>query len=82
MTGRWCRHKQKCARAHGQQTYYHRALIADPVNDLSRWYGEKKIRSKEGKLNEHDLCVIQVEDWFQVRNENVIETSQKAPHKK
>jgi hypothetical protein len=57
-------------------------LIADPIDDLGGGYGEKKIRSKEGKLNEHDLGVIQVKNRLQVRDENVVETSQKAPHKK
>jgi len=51
------------------------------VGDTTEWrYGEKKVCSKEGKLNEHDLFVIEVENRLQVRDKNVVEASEKAPH--
>ena len=78
--GRW--HEKKRAQAHGEQTHDHRSLIADPVNDLGRRNGEKKIRSEERKLNQHDLRVIQIENRLQMRDKNIVETGQKAPHKK
>ena len=66
----------------GQQAHHHRPLITNPVDDLRRRYGENKICSKKGKLNEHNFFVIEVENRLQVRDKNVVETRQKAPHEK
>jgi hypothetical protein len=75
-------HEQKGARAHGEQAHHHRALIANPVDNPRRRYREKKVCSKKGKLDQHDLFVIQVEDGLQMGDKNVIQASQESPHKK
>ena len=82
MTERWPLGRKEMHPTHGKQAHYHRALIANPVNDLRRRYGENKICSKEGKLNQHDLRVIQVENRLQVGDKNVIEAGEESPHEK
>ena len=57
------------------------AFVADPLNDFARRHGEQEIRRKEGKLHQHDLCVIEVENILQVRDQNVIQAGKKSPGK-
>src|SRR5579864_9010879 len=74
------RYKEKGTHTHSEKPQHHRPLVANPVNDLRRRNGEDEIRPKKCELNQHHLLVIQVEDRFQVRHKNVVETGKKAPH--
>src|SRR5262249_3004122 len=49
-------------------------------DDLACRNAEGRVSAEENKLNEQRLRIVEREDGFQVRDEDVIERSKKAPH--
>ena len=52
------------------------------MEDFSRGKRHNSIGHEETELNQHGLYVIQIEEGFEVRDEDVVHDRQKAPHKK
>src|SRR5215469_14246842 len=81
-TARWPLAQKEGSRSHDEQTCHHRTLISHPVNDPGRRYREDEICPEKRELNEHHLGIVEIKNRFQVRHENIVQTSKKAPHKK
>src|SRR6185312_15857646 len=51
-------------------------------NQFSCGQRHQKISAEESKLHQHDLRIVELEHGFQMRNQNIIQASEKSPHKK
>src|SRR5207248_1022875 len=65
---------------HGEKPGDHASLIADPLDQLARRNRKKEVSRKKAELDEHDLCVSQIKDVFQMRHQNIVQSCQEAPH--
>ena len=51
-----------------------------PRHDLAGGQRHDEVRAEEGELHEHDVRVVQREDRLQVRDQDVVEAREEAPH--
>ncbi|MND40510.1 hypothetical protein D3C80_312500 [compost metagenome] len=75
-----CRDEEGAADRGDQQANDDTPFIGDALNQRTRWQRYDEIGTEEAKLNEHRLRVVQREDVLQMRNENVVQAGDKAPH--
>ena len=80
--GRHCggRIEQERAKAGNDKADDDAVLVADRGDDASRRQRHDEIGAEEGELHQHDLRVVKRKQRLQVRDENVVEDGEKAPH--
>ncbi len=68
--------------SHDDEADDHGLFVAAPLDQLARGQSEDEIGREEGELDEEGLAVVQAEDSLKVRDEDVVETGEEAPHEK
>ena len=58
------------------------ALVADALQQSAGRQGHHEIGREEAELDQHRLCVVEVEGAFQMRDQDVVEAGHEAPHEK
>ena len=74
--------KQDAAEGGNQETANHAAFIADFFHQLAGGNRHQRIRGEEAELHQHGLRIAQVENAFQVGNQDIVHAGDEAHHEK
>jgi len=74
--------EQQAAYANRAQAHGDAALVANPAQQRAGGHGHHEVGGEEAKLDQHGLHIAQREHRLQVRDEDVIQRGDQAPHEK
>ena len=74
------RDEEQGAHGHDKESRDHGALVADPFDDLAGGLGEDEVGGEEGELDHHGLGEAELEDGFEMGDEDVVEAGEETPH--
>ena len=76
------RDEQQAADHHRQQARHRAAHVADLLDQLGAWDADHEIGREEAELDQHGLGVVEREQLFQLRNDDVVEAGDSAEDEK